>query len=430
MSTSTSRRRFLEAGAAVLSAPLFVPAALLGREGAIAPSERITLACVGVGGRGSSNLGAFLGRKEAEVVAICDVDAGHRQGALAAAKLEPQAGHNDFREVLLEGGIDALMIATPDPWHALIATAAVRAGKDVYCEKPLAASIAEGRALVKAVGENKRVLQCGTQRRSRPACRFACELVRNGRIGKLQRVEVGVPGEFAISGGYTGLEGAEPVPGGFDYAMWLGSSPEAPYTAARCHFNFRWVMDYAPGYITDWGAHYLDIAQWGIGADESGPIEVEAHDVKVREKGIYDAPEGFRIVYGYAGGVQAILTATTDRAQWGMRFIGESGSVYVEMDEVVTDPPSLKTTKIGPDELHLHASDDHYGNFLECVRSRARTAATAEIGHRSATACHLGAIATLLKRKLRWDPAAERFIGDDEANRRIARPMRAPWTLG
>ncbi|MBI4605917.1 MAG: Gfo/Idh/MocA family oxidoreductase, partial [Planctomycetes bacterium] len=412
-----------------LAAPLIVPATALGRGGAVAPSERIAMACIGVGGRGQANLGAFHARKDVAIVAICDVDSAHRRAALERTGLKPDAGSNDFREVLARRDVDAVMVATPDHWHALISIAAVKAGKDVYCEKPLAGSIAEGQALVKAVREHKRVLQCGTQRRSMAGCRFACELVRNGRIGKLRRIEVGVPGQFAVSGGYTGLEPPGPVPEGFDYEMWLGPAPGAPYTAARCHFNFRWILDYSPGYITDWGAHYLDIAQWGNGSDESGPVEVEAHDVGFREKGIYDAPERFRIVYTYASGVQAVLTATTDRSLWGMKFVGESGSVSVESNDVVTEPASLKTTAIGPAEVRLRESSDHYGDFIECVRSRARTAAPVEVGHRSASICHLGAIAAVLKRKLRWDPAAERFLDDDEANRRTARKLREPWTL-
>jgi predicted dehydrogenase len=420
----------LKASAAALAAPLIVPASALGRGGAEAPSERITMACIGVGGRGHSNLSAFLSLKDVQVVAICDVDAAHLRGALQSAGLGPGDGHADFRQVLARKGIDTVMIGTPDHWHALIAIAAMKAGKDVYCEKPLAASIAEGQAVVKAARETKRILQCGTQRRSRAGCRVACEIVRSGRIGKLKRIDVGVPGQFAIQGGYTGLEPEQPVPEGFDYEMWLGSASKAPYTAARCHFNFRWILEYAPGYITDWGAHYLDIAQWGNGTDESGPVEIEALDVGFREKGIYDAPESFRIVYRYPGGVEIVMTATTDRSFWGMKFIGEAGSVYVETDDVITEPAGLKDTPIGPGEVHLHESNDHYGNFIECVRSRARTAAPPEIGHRSASICHLGAIATVLKRKLKWDPAAERFAGDDEANARISRKMREPWTLG
>ena len=431
MRRQSSRRRFLARSTAALSVPLFVPAEILGRvPGRPAPSERIAMACIGVGGRGGSNLRTFKGKKEVRVVAACDVDSGHLASALRAADLDAKSGYRDFREVLVRKDVDAVMIGTPDHWHALIAIAAVEAGKDVYCEKPLAASIAESQALVRTVEKHDRILQCGTQRRSMAGCRFACELVRNGRIGKILRVEVAVPGRFAIRGGFTGREAAQEVPARLDYQRWLGPCEDAPYTAARCHFNFRWVMDYAPGYITDWGAHYLDIAQWGLGADESGPVEIDAQDVRLRDKGIYDAPESFRIVYTYADGAQAVLISTTDRSRWGMRFVGEKGSVRVESQQVVTDPANIGTTTIGEDEIHLHdPGNDHHGNFLDCVRSRQQPAARVQIAHRSASTCHLGAISSVLGRKLRWSPKTERFIDDDEANRRLARPMREPWTL-
>ena len=431
MKRPISRRRFLRSTSAGLALPLLVPASVLGRTpSALAPSERITMGCIGVGGRGSANLGVFHGKKESQIVAVSDVDASHLAGGLQRAGLNANAGYADFRELLEQSDLDAVMVGTPDHWHALVSIAALKAGKDVYCEKPLAASIAEGQALVRAVDKYKRILQCGTQRRSMAGCRFACELVRNGRIGKVQRVEVGVPGRFAIRGGYSGTEATQPIPQGFDYARWLGPCPEAPYTAARCHFNFRWVMEYAPGYITDWGAHYLDIAQWGLGTDSSGPVTVKAHDVRYREGGIYNAPEGFRIVFTYGDGAQAILLSTTDKSRWGMKFFGDKGTVYVESENVVTEPENLKSSKIAEGEIRLYdAKNDHHGNFLDCVRSRKEPSAPVRIAHRSASTCQLGAIACALDRELTWNPAKEQFVGDDEANQRLARPMREPWTV-
>ncbi len=388
------------------------------------------MGCIGVGGRGSSNLGIFKSKKEAQIVAACDVDAGHLARALRSAGLDAKSGYRDFREVLAREDVDSVMVGTPDHWHALIASAAVKAGKDVYCEKPLAASIAEGQSLVRTVKESDRILQCGTQRRSMAGCRIACELVRNGRIGKVTRVEVGVPGTFAIRGGFTGEESPEEIPSGFDYERWLGPCSDAPYTRARCHFNFRWVAEYAPGYITDWGAHYLDIAQWGLGTDRSGPVEVDAQNVRVREKGIYDAPESFRIVYTYASGAQAILVSTDDRSRWGMKFFGEKGTVYVESKNVDVKPGTVDAGPIREDEIHLYdAKNDHHGNFLDCVRSRKEPSAPVEIAHRSASICQIGAISAALGRKLKWNPDTERFVGDDEANSKLARPMRKPWTL-
>jgi predicted dehydrogenase len=432
----TTRRQFLtHSGAAIssaaLSAPLVVPAAVLGRDSEkLAPSERITMACVGVGGRGGSNLRIFKRKKEAQIVAICDVDLGHLCDGLSNAGIDAKDGYKEFTDVLQRQDIDTVMVGTPDHWHALISIAAVEVGKDVYCEKPMAASIAESQAMVLAVSKHNRILQCGTQRRSMAGCRFACELVRNGRIGTVKRVEVGVPGQFAIRGDYTGNEAEQPVPLGFDYRAWLGPCPAAPYTAARCHFNFRWVRDYAPGYITDWGAHYLDIVQWGLGADHLGPVGIDAQDVHFRDMGIYNAPEKYRIIYTYASGVQVILMATDDKKKWGMRFYGDHGNVYVESQNVITDPSSIKTTKIGPNEIHLYnAGNDHHGNFLDCVKTRNQPSAPVQIGHRSATVCQLGAISCLLGRKLTWDPESEHFVDDEEANQHRSRPMREPWTL-
>ena len=431
MSRSIRRRQFLAHTSAALSLPLFAPAALLGRQAdASAPSERITMACIGVGGRGSTNLRIFKGKPGVEIVAVCDVDRGHLAAGLKSAGLEGKAGSADFRDVLARNDIDAVMVATPDHWHALIAIEAIRAGKDVYCEKPLAASIAEGRALVRVVETSDRILQCGTQRRSVPECRYACELVRNGRIGKVRRVELGVPGSFAVRGGFTGLEPEQPVPEGFDHAMWLGPCPEVPYTEARCHYNFRWVEAHAPGYVTDWGAHYLDIGQWGLGADETGPVAVEARRVRYREKGFYDAPESFEIVYDYADGAQAVLISTADKSRWGMKFIGDEGTVYVETRQVVTTPENLKTSVIGENEIHLYdAKNDHHGNFIDCVRSRRQPSAPVRIAHRSASTCEIGAVACATGRKLEWDGKAETFVDDADADRRLLRPMRKPWQL-
>jgi predicted dehydrogenase len=433
MQTTTTRRKFLQVSAGALAGPLIVPAAVLGKEGAVPASERVTVGCIGVGGRGRANLESVAANPGAQVVAVCDVDATHRKDALRAAGLKADSGYGDFRELLGRRDIDAVVVSPPDHWHALITIAAAEAGKDIYCEKPLAFSIAEGRAVVEAVDKHKRILQCGTQRRSVAQWRQGCELVRNGRIGKLRKVEVGVQNQFAVRDGYTGLEAPEPTPQGFDYDMWLGPAPQAPYTPARCHFNFRWILDYSPGYITDTGAHYLDIAQWAQAADGSGPVAVEAQDVGSRPEGIYNAPESFRIRYTYANGVEVVMTATSDTSLWGVKFVGEKGSVSLRgnVNGSVLDvqPENLVTTRIASDEIHLYKSDDHHGNFIDCVKSRSPTAAPAEIGQRTATVCHLGTIAALLGRPLRWDPAEERFLGDDEANQMITRKMREPWGL-
>jgi predicted dehydrogenase len=425
----TSRRYFLKTASCVLASPLIVPQSVLGQVGRPSPNERITLACIGVGGMGTGNLRSFLQDERVQVVAICDVDANHRKRGLGIAKLKESDGSEDFRSIVERKDIDAVMVATPDHWHALITLALAKAGKDIYCEKPLAASIAEGRLVSETVRRENRVLQCGTWRRSGAHVRKACELVRNGYIGDLKRIEVAVPGEFAIRGGYTGLEGPQPVPPELNYSMWLGPAPEAPYTAARCPFNFRWVMDYAPGYITDWGAHFLDVAQWGHGSDHTAPVGVTARNVKKRERGIYDAPEQFLIEYVYADGVEMSMVATSDSKQWGTRFVGSKGWVFTENERLEADPPELLRVRIKDQETRLYVSANHHRNFMDCVRSRKVTAAPAEAAHRAASCCHLGTVAAVLKRELKFDPVAEQFPGDQEANRLLARPMRAPWIL-
>jgi predicted dehydrogenase len=425
----TSRRKFLAQSAASLVAPAVVPSSVFGRNGQPAPNDQIAMACVGVGNMGTSDLRAFMRDERVRIVALADVDQGHLSRGLELAKLNAASGVRDYREIIDRQDIDAVMIATPDHWHALITVAAARAGKDIYCEKPLAASIGEGRFVCDIVKQHGRVLQCGTWRRSSAETRKACELVRNGYIGELKSIEVGVPGKFAIKDGYTGLEEPQPVPENFDYAMWLGPAPVAPYTAGRCHFNFRWVLDYAPGYITDWGAHFLDVAQWGKGADETTPVAVSATNVVSREKGYYDAPESFRIDYTYADGVLMTMFSTTEHRRWGIKFIGTEGWIFSENTRLDTEPANLRDVQIKEHEVHLYTSANHQRNFIDCILSREPTAAPAETAHRAATICHLGAIASVLKRPLRFSPSAEQFAGDEDANAMLTKSMRDPWKL-
>ncbi len=421
---NTSRRQFLKS-----AAPLILPAATLGRAGAVSPNGKVRLACIGVGGQGTSNLRAFLADERVQVVAICDVDGQHRDRAMELAKLTQADCYNDFREVLARSDVDAIMNATPDHWHAHIAVAAAKAGKDLYSEKPLGASIGEGRAICDAVKQHQRVLQCGTWRRSGLKVRMACELVRNGYIGELKEIEVGVPGTFAIRGGFTGMEGPEPVPAHLDYNLWLGSAPERPYTAARCHFNFRWIDEYAPGYITDWGAHFVDVAQWGAGMDDTTPVEVNATEVKRRDKGLYDAPEQFRLEYRYSNGVKMTMFSTTDKATYGTRFMGSEGWVFSESEQLKASSMDILRIKMKVGDTRLYVSKHHHRNFIDAVLERGRTAAPAEIAQRAAIICHMGSIAARLGQPLKFDPKAERFEGSEAANGLLTRPMRGPWTI-
>lgn len=424
-----SRRAFLKKSALGLTAPMIVPASVLGRSGATPPNNRVQLGCIGVGGMGTGNLNSFMQDDRVVITSVCDVDARHRARALKIAGLNEKAGTGDFRELTSHDGIDALMIATPDHWHAIITSAALNAGKDVYCEKPLAASVSEGRFVSDLVTKQSRVLQCGTWRRSGIYTRMACEWVRNGYIGKLQKIEVGVPAKFEVRGGFTGLERPEDVPPELDYEMWLGPAKKAPYTAARCHFNFRWIDDYAPGYITDWGAHFVDVAQWGNGTDDTTPVAIKARDVSRRGAGIYDAPEGFHIDYRYANGVEMSMFSTQDKEAWGTKFIGEDGWVFTENTKLITEPDSLRKTRLKDTDEKLYVSGNHHRNFIDSVYSRERTAAPAEAAHRAASCCHLGAVAVATGEEIQYDPKAERITNSEKGQAMLSRAMRAPWKL-
>jgi len=419
---TVSRRQFLKSSAvaagAAIAWPTIVPSSVFGAD---VPSNRIRMGCIGMGGQGTGNMRGFKGKSGCDVVAVCDVDNGHREKARQIAGLGASSSYNDFRELLARDDIDAVSVAPPDHWHVPISVAAVRAGKDVFCEKPLTLSIAEGRTLADEVKRFGRIFQTGSQQRSGNEFRFACELVRNGRIGKLHTMKVGIPGNNRKC---PPTWEAEPVPEGFDYDMWLGPAPWEPYTKQRCHYQFRFILDYSGGQMTNWGAHYLDIAQWGNAADDSGPVEIVGSGDFPRT-GLFTTAQNENIEYTYANGVKLYLQS----GGGNIRFEGSEGWVFVTRGKIDAEPKSLLTSKIGPDELHLYNSRDHKQNFLDCIRSRKDTICTAEIGHRSSSVCHLGNIAMLLDRKLKWDPKAERFINDSAANRMLVRGMRAPWRL-
>jgi len=417
-----TRREFLSGSAAAagtaLAWPAIVPSSVFGAD---APSSRITMGCIGTGGQGTSDMKGFKGQSGCQVVAVCDVDVSHAEKAAQAAGLDAKACCKDFRELLARSDIDTVLIATPDHWHVPTAMAAVRAGKDVYCEKPLTLTIAEGRRLADEVKRYGRVLQTGSQQRSSAEFHKACELVVNGRIGKLQTMRVG------ISNNNRTCEPTwtpEPVPDGFDYDLWLGPAPWAPYHTQRCHYQFRFILDYSGGQMTNWGAHHLDIAQWGNQSDNTGPVEIVGKG-EFPKTGLFTTALKADIEYIYANGVKMFLKS----GGGGTRFEGTEGWIYVNRGKLEAEPKSLLTSVIGPDEKRLYESRDHKRNFLDCVRSRKDPICTAEIGHRSGTVCHLGNIAMLLDRPLKWDPQKEQFIGDDEANRMTRRPARAPWRI-
>ncbi len=418
---TVSRREFLKSSvvtAAAFAVPTIVPSSVFGAD---APSNRITIGSIGLGGMGTGNMKGFKGKSGSQVVAVCDVDAGHLEKARQTAGLDEKSSYNDFRDLISRDDIDAVVVATPDHWHVPVSIAAVKAGKDVYCEKPLTLTIGGGRALADAVKRYGRVLQTGSQQRSGSEFRNACELVRNGRIGKLHTIKVGIPGNNRKC---PPTWEAKPVPEGFDYDMWLGPAPWEPYTEQRCHYQFRFVLDYSGGQMTNWGAHYLDIAQWGNDADDTGPVEIEGKG-DFPESGLFTTSKKADITYTYANGVKLLLKTGGGNT----RFEGSEGWVFVSRGKIDAEPKSLLQEKIGADEIKLYNSRDHKQNFLDCIKSRKDPIASAEIGHRSSTVCHLGNIAMLLGRKVKWDPKKERFINDSAADSMISRSMRSPWKL-
>lgn len=421
-----TRRAFLGATAATLAAPAIVPASVFGR-GRENPSERITMACIGTGGMGTGNLRNFLQRKEVQILAVCDVERAHRDRAhrivtdYYGAQGRGDGGCvavSDFREIMARSDIDTVMVATPDHWHAPMAIAAARSGKDIYCEKPISLTIGEGRATVAAMQRYGRIFQTGSWQRSQRKFRFACELVRNGRIGRVHTIEVGLP-----SGKKIGPQPTMPVPDGLDYDLWLGPAPHEPYTEARVHYNFRYNFDYSGGKICDWGAHHHDIAQWALGCDRSGPVKVEGVG-EFPADGIYDTAYHFDTVHTYADGT---VLKTSDRLPQGVRFEGDEGWIFISRSKFDANPKSLLSSTIGPDETHLYESQDHYQNFLDGVRTRRETTTPAEIAHRSISIAHLGNVAMRTGRVLDWNPEAEHFVGDTTANRYLEVTSRGSW---
>jgi predicted dehydrogenase len=440
--SAINRRCFLKKAAAASGFPLVVSPSVLGVGKTTAPSERITMASIGLGGQGTRDMNAFLRMDDVQIVALCDVDEGstnYEQGwlrGLAPAKAEVEKqyadamgkgdykgcdGYNDFRELLARDDIDAVTIGTPDHWHALIAIQAAKAGKDMYCQKPLARTIEEGRAMVTAVEKNKRVFQCGSQRRSDYECRRACEAVRNGAVGKLHTVEVGLPGGHT-NPGFSMSDDPMPVPEGFDYNTWLGPAPVAPYTHKRCHWTFRWNLDYSGGQVTDWGAHFIDMAHWGMDTERTGPISVEGKGHFPPRENLWNTAESFKFTCEYKGGVTMNISNDTH----GVKFIGDEG--YVQLDGIVhRDDGEKVTAKDLP--IKLYKSKNQYRNLIDCIRSRKTTAAPVDVAHHSIAPAHLGNIAMLTGRKIVWNPKKEHIKDDKEANAMLSRNYRAPWKL-
>ena len=429
-SHNVTRRAFLKGAAGAVCFPAIVPSGVLG---AGAPSNKIAIGCIGVGRMGTGDLRESMGFGDVRVVAVCDVDSKRAQQAKERVdKTYGDTGcaaYGDFREMLARNDIDAVQIATPDHWHAIPAVAAAEAGKDVFVQKPMSFSIAEGRAITDAMRKYGRIFQMGSQQRSEELFRRACELVRNGRIGKVRTVKVGLPTDPPM-----GNVPETPVPANLDYEFWLGPAPYAPYHEERVHPQGNlgrpgWlrIVDYGAGMITGWGAHHNDIAQWGLGTEYSGPVEIDGRGDFPRD-GLWDVHGNFSINYTYANGV-VVNCADEFTHRQGVTFEGDKGWIFVTRGIWDAEPKSLLREVVGAEETKLYVSNNHKQNWFECIRSRRETICPAEIGHRSNTVCLLGQIAMQLHRKLRWDPASETFPNDADANRLLARPMRGSWHL-
>jgi len=419
-----TRRAFLKGATAAAAAPYFVPASALGRGGFKPPSERITMGFIGIGNMGGGHLRRFSRNKQVQIVAVCDVNASKRKSSRETVEQgaadQREAGtfkgcteYNEFEKLLARPDIDAILMAPPDHWHAIIAIAAARAGKDIYCEKPMSLTVREAWAMVDGVRRYGRVFQTGSQQRSAKNFRYACELVRSGRIGKLQTVRVGV--------GMPSQEKylpEEPVPEGFDWDRWLGPAPWQPYNSERASGSYsggwRRIRDYSGGMMTDWGAHHFDIAKWGMGMDGNGPVEIIPPDGKDYDTLTYKYASGVTM---YHGGAKGIL------------FTGTEGKVEVSRGYFRTWPDRIGQEPIGPNDVHLYKSPGHQQDWLDCIRTRQRPICDVVIGASSVTVCHLGNIAYWLGRPLKWDPLKREIIGDTEASRWLDRPKRAPWHL-
>jgi predicted dehydrogenase len=438
-----SRRSFL-ARVATLAAMTGLPAwfverQLLGADQAPrppSPNDRPGIALIGCGGMGKVD--AANASNHGDIVAVCDVDDTHAAEAAQKFTVDGRvpAVYGDFRRILERKDVHAVVNTTPDHWHTLVNIAAAKAGKDIYGEKPLTLTIDEGRHVIEAVRANGAVLQTGTQQRSSQRFRLACELVRNGRIGTLKQAEVWLP-----AGLRDGPFAPEKAPAGLNWDFWQGQTPSVPYVRQRCHTYFRYWYEYSGGTMTDWGAHHNDIAYWAIGL--TAPREVEGRPLTQPIPGGYTTFSEYEVKYTYANGVALLIHTTRDDNIYGesvnakgqhngIRFEGSAGWIWVNRHEITASDPGLLRTPLPPGAVRLYVSNDHMGNFFDCVRSRKPPICDVETGHRSATMCHLGAIALRTGYKLTWDYETERFVGDHShaANRYLSREMRKPYSYG
>ncbi len=424
-------------------APAIVPSSVFGKN---APGNRITMGAIGLGGRGSSVMRSFLNQPDVQMVALCDVQSEHwrdgewgkstpRFGTMPARKVvedhyaKGERGgdyrgckiYQDFRNLCARKDIDAVIVATPDHWHALQALEVLRSGKDVYCEKPMTHLFREGQSLYREVAKRKAIFQTGSQQRSTGNFHQAVELVLNGVIGKVRRVEVGLPPGHVES---LGDERIQDAPANLDYNSWCGPSPLHPYIPARHHRNWRWHLSYGGGQLMDWIGHHNDIAHWGLGMDKSGPVEVEAVNWTWPKTTVYNAPVDFDVVSKYAGGIEIRISS---RNPMGTKWIGDDGWISVDRGKLNASKKEWLKKDFRPGKIRAYQSADHTRNFVEGVKARKECICPAETGHRSITPGHLGHISAIVGRKLKWDPKTETINGDKGAADLLEVNYRYPW---
>lgn len=434
MSMKSSRRKFLKKAASAVTGtlvfPYIIPSSSLGLGGETPPSEKILMGVIGTGSQGMSNMRSFMRLKDqVRFVALCDVDAKRLEAAKAVVDKVNRSNdcrtYGNFREFLEKEKLDAVLIAIPDHWHGIIYTAAANKKLDVYGEKPICRTINDGKVIVQAVKKNGIIWQTGSWQRSEANFHRGAELVINGRIGKVKYIEVGLPD--GVRG--IGTPPVQEVPEGLDWEMWLGPALKVPYRGV-CHWNWRWILDYSGGQLTDWAGHHVDIANWGTGLEYTGPVEIEGTGFYPYD-GIYNAPVEYDITCKFANGI-IMRVANASRLPKGMgtAWYGDLGWIHVDRGNRISasDPKILEET-IGENEIHLYKSTDHFQNFIDCVRTRKEAVAPIEPAYRAISTALLGEIAMTTGQKIFWDPEKEEIIGNPAASRLLGRPYRKPWTL-
>ena len=432
--TGWSRRQFLTTTALAIAAPNFIPARALGRDGHTPPSERITMGVLGWGMMGPGNTDAFLGQKDCQVVAACDLDKKHLEQALNTInghyKNKDCKPYDDFRDMMARKDIDAVMLAVPDHWHALATVTAAKNKKDIYGEKPLARTIAEQQAIVHAVQKNKRIWQTGSWQRSQGPFRKAAEIVRNGLIGKLTRVEVGLPSGHHDFARTKDKMSVTAPPAHLNYDFWIGPSQMEPYIEGRIHMNWRWNYNIGGGQLLDWIGHHGDIAHWGMNADNSGPYEISAEGDFPPRDAVWNTCTKYKSILKYPNDVTMIIAGGHGDIRSGTKWIGTDGWVWVDRGGFdASNPDWFAQIPADKQNVHLYASDNHHRNFLDCVKSRKPTITPVETAHHSAIPGHLSLISLLVGRPIKWNAKKEVILGDEAASKLLTRPYRSPWKL-